>query len=69
MRRISIRSKNDFKTSSNSECWYDLFDDWKLIEASITKQYGIRIRKDIGTMDWAELSGLISGLMGDTPLR
>lgn len=69
MRRISSLSKNDFKNNSdNSEYWYDLFDDWKLIEASLTKQYGIRIRKDISTMEWAELSSLISGLMADTPL-
>lgn len=69
MRRISSLSKNDFKNNSdNSEYWYDLFDDWKLIESSLTKQYGIRIRKDISTMEWAELSSLISGLMADTPL-
>lgn len=69
MRRISSLSKNDFKNNSdNSEHWYDLFDDWKLIESSLTKQYGIRIRKDISTMEWAELSSLISGLMADTPL-
>lgn len=69
MRRISSLSKNDFKTDSdNTENWYDLFDDWKLIEASLTKQYGIRIRKDINTIEWAELSSLIAGLMADTPL-
>ncbi len=69
MRRISSLSRNDFKNNSdNIENWYDLFDDWKLIESSLTKQYGIRIRKDISTMEWAELSSLISGLMADTPL-
>ena len=36
---------------------------------SIAKQYGIRIRKEIDTMDYAELCNLISGLMPDTPLR
>lgn len=44
-------------------------EDWPLIEASLAKQYGIRIRKEIDTMDYAELCNLISGLMPDTPLR
>jgi hypothetical protein len=44
-------------------------EDWLLIEASLAKQYGIRIRKEIDTMSYAELCNLISGLMPDTPLR
>ena len=60
--------RNDFKTSNNIELWYDLDEDWPLIEASIAKQYKIRIRKEIDDMDYAELSNLISGLMPDTPL-
>jgi len=44
-----------------------LREDWSLIEASIAKQYGIRIRnhKD---MPWDEFCTLVSGLMPDTPL-
>lgn len=60
--------RNDFKTSNNIELWYDLDEDWPLIEASIAKQYKIRIRKEIDDIDYAELSNLISGLMPDTPL-
>lgn len=60
--------RNDFKTSNNIELWYDLDEDWPLIEASIAKQYKIRTRKEIDDMDYAELSNLISGLMPDTPL-
>lgn len=60
--------KNDFKTSNESELWYDLEEDWALIEPSLAKQYGIRIRKEINTMSYAELCNLISGLMSDTPL-
>lgn len=67
-RRISSNSRNDFKAVTNREYWYDLFSDWDLIEASINKQYGIRIRKDVHDMQWGELSSLISGLMPDTPL-
>lgn len=60
--------KNDFKTNNERELWYDIEEDWPLIEASLAKQYGIRIRKEINTMDYAELCNLISGLMSDTPL-
>ena len=35
--------KNDFKTSNDTELWYDLEEDWSLIEASLAKQYGVRI--------------------------
>ena len=63
------RWKNDFKTSNDTELWYDMKEDWSLIEASLAKQYGIRIRKEINDMNYAELCNLISGLMPDTPLR
>lgn len=61
--------KNDFKENNDTELWYDLEEDLPLIEASLAKQYGIRIRKEIDTMSYAELCNLISGLMSDTPLR
>ena len=35
--------KNDFKTSNETESWYDMEEDWSLIEASLAKQYGINI--------------------------
>ena len=61
--------RNDFEnTNNNYETWYDLEEDWHLIEASLAKQYGIRIRKEIDTMDYAEFCNLVSGLMPDTPL-
>ncbi|MDF9845172.1 MULTISPECIES: Gp15 family bacteriophage protein [unclassified Paenibacillus] len=47
--------------------WYDLREDWALIEASLAKQYGIRIRQQ-GDMPWEEFCTLVSGLMPDTPL-
>ena len=60
--------KNDFKTSKNSENWYDIEDDWELIASSLKTQYGYSIRKEIDNMSWAELCSDISGLMHDTPL-
>ena len=68
MKYLMKKWKNDFSNSDDVELWYDLEEDWSLIEASLAKQYGIRIRKEINTMSYAELCNLISGLMGDTPL-
>ncbi|ASA26357.1 hypothetical protein B9T62_16895 [Paenibacillus donghaensis] len=42
-------------------------EDWPLIEASLAKQYGIRIRQQ-GDMPWSEFCILVAGLMPDTPL-
>nr|DAP18661.1 MAG TPA: hypothetical protein [Caudoviricetes sp.] len=60
--------RNDFKTTSNYETWYDLFEDWHLIESSFAQQYGIRLRKKMDDMEWGEFSSLLAGLNGDTPL-
>ena len=49
------------------EYWYDLLDDYDLIEASFAKQYGIRLRNE-QDMTWSEFATLLSGLMPDTPL-
>ena len=48
--------------------WYDIYDDWDLIEASVAQQYGIRLRSEINTISWSEVRMLISGLLADTPL-
>lgn len=58
--------RNDFQ--NNDESFYDLIDDFDLIESSFAQQYGIRIRMEIDTMKWGEFSSLLSGLNGDTPL-
>lgn len=60
--------RNDFKTTNNIETWYDIDDDWPLVESSLAKQYNLRIRKEIDDMGYSELSNLISGLMPNTPL-
>ena len=52
---------------SYEESWYDLLEDYDLIEASFAKQYGIRLRNE-QDMTWSEFATLLSGLMPDTPL-
>jgi len=61
------RLKNDFVTVNNDDTYYDLFDDWSLIESSFAQQYGIRLRQENG-MTWDEFTTLLSGLKPDTPL-
>lgn len=56
-----------FKSKPTSQQWYDLADDWDLIEASLAKQYGLRIRQHTD-MPWTEFCNLVAGLMADTPL-
>lgn len=46
--------------------WYDLEDDWELIEASFVTQYGIRLTDT--EMDWKEFTVLLHGIMQETPL-
>lgn len=57
----------DFAGKKPPNNWYDLREDWPLIEASLAKQYGIRIRKQ-ADMPWGEFCTLVAGLMPDTPL-
>lgn len=60
--------KSDFKSSSNTnDDYYDIIDDWNLIEASFFKQYGVRLRQ-INDMPWDEFCSYLSGIMPDTPL-
>jgi hypothetical protein len=44
-----------------------MYEDWALIEASFTAQYGIRLRNE-PDMSWDEFCTLLSGLMPETPL-
>ena len=59
--------RNDFKKpANNKEIWYDLIDDYPLIEASFLEQYGIRLNEV--DMSWREFSDLLSCLSADTAL-
>lgn len=66
MKYLMRKWRNDFQ--DNNESYYDLIDDFDLIESSFAQQYGIRLRMEIETMKWGEFSSLLSGLNGDTPL-
>lgn len=57
--------RGDF--SKNTEDYYDLYEDYGLIEASFSQQYGIRLRQE-EDMSWNEFCTLLSGLLPDTPL-
>ena len=58
----------DFASPSRaSNVWYDLREDWALIESSIASQYGIRLRQ-ASDMPWSEFSNLVTGLLPETPL-
>ncbi len=63
----SKRSKSDFRSKEQPESWYDMQEDWPLIEASFFKQYGIRLRS-VHDMPYSEFCSYLSGLMPDTPL-
>lgn len=47
--------------------WYDLYDDWDLIESSFAMQYNIRLREE-DNMTFSEFSTLLTGIMPKTPL-
>jgi hypothetical protein len=64
MKKLNHDFKKPYDTTN--DC-YDLYEDWDLIEASLAKQYGIRIRTQ-ASMPWTEFCTLVSGLMPDTPL-
>ena len=60
--------RHDFKNKSpKTNSYYDLYDDYSLIEASFLEQYGIRLR---GTddMSWDEFCTYLSGLNEKTTL-
>ena len=61
------KRKADFKKRNNGTAYYDLIEDYELIEASFAQQYGIRIRRE-NEMAWDEFCTLLSGISGDTPL-
>lgn len=63
------KRRADFTSSAETraDTWYDLREDWPLIEASIASQYGIRLRQS-SDMPWSEFTNLVTGLLPETPL-
>ena len=59
---------NDFKNhnQNKNDNYYDLIDDYDIIESSFFKQYGIRLRSV--ELETDEFLNLLSGIMADTPL-
>ena len=47
--------------------WYDIFEDWELVESSFAMQYPTKDLYD-DKMDWIEFTTLLAGIMPDTPL-
>lgn len=66
--KITRSPRLDFaKKQAYREDWYNLYEDWGLIEASFTSQYGIRLRQE-DDMSWSEFCTLLAGIMPETPL-
>lgn len=61
------KSSSRFTKPNNEQGYYDLIDDYELIESSFAQQYGIRLRRE-DDMSWDEFVTLLSGINGDTPL-
>lgn len=60
--------RHDFKNKSKPEnSYYDIFEDYPLIEASFLEQYGIRLRQT-DDMSWEEFCTYLSGLNEKTSL-
>lgn len=67
MRSTKKRNVDFAKKKEYREQWYDLYEDWGLIEASFASQYGIRLRNETD-MPWGEFCTLLAGILPDTPL-
>lgn len=61
------KPKEQVKNFAKENKWYDIFEDWDLIEASFAMQYGIRLRHE-ADMSWSEFCTLLIGIMPETPL-
>lgn len=61
------RDFNGKGPTSKQDRWYDIFEDWALIESSFAQQYSIRLRNE-PEMSWDEFCTLLAGIMAETPL-
>ena len=55
------------KRASHEESFYDLREDWSLIESSFASQYNIRLR-NTPDFTWSEFASLLNGILPDTAL-
>ena len=56
-----------WKIPESSEKYYDILEDYDLIEASFAEQYGIRLRYE-NEMTWNEFCTLLAGINEKTAL-
>ncbi len=57
------------KKWESSDPYYDIIEDYDLIVASFSAQYGIRMyTKEFREMKWVEFRALLAGLGANTPL-
>lgn len=57
------------RSGGSSDPYYDIVEDYDLIVASFSAQYGIRMyTKEFKEMKWVEFRALLAGLGADTPL-
>lgn len=62
------RPRRPFVNPSNdAESFYDIIEDYELIEASFAQQYGIRLRRE-DDMSWGEFMTLLAGINSDSAL-
>ncbi|GAB6170087.1 hypothetical protein JCM1393_25470 [Clostridium carnis] len=62
-----MKKKQRKRRNLPGDKWYDIFEDFDLIEASFAMQYNIRLRNE-PDMTWSEFSTLLKGIMPETPL-
>lgn len=65
--KLTNNVNNDFKANNSEDTWYDIIEDYGLIEASFLQQYGIRLRTTTD-MSWSEFTTLLAGIDTKTPL-
>ena len=61
-----IYQRKQIRLYPDNDVWYDILDDYALIEASFLEQYGIRLCET--EMSWREFMDLLSCISADTPL-
>ena len=67
MADMSLEESEQQAKKINDRVWYDLFEDWELIEAFFAMQYPGKDLYD-DTMDWKEFITLLAGHAKETPL-
>ena len=62
------RARPALSAGGGEDPYYDLAEDWELVEASFQSMYGIRLSRELRGMKWREFTALVAGLDHKTPL-